>query len=221
MLLYIFELEILDPYGIAFLDACCLERIDNARIDHRSLEILDRIVVIEISGAHRHLRPYTGNNESTAVVTLDGKLLFLLELIYLLIFSDDIVKDNGRKLAYKLRYLVSQLLYSDTCSCTYDEYILESLTLNFIDEHLDLFIACSIALVGYNDLRSCREIGIELNEFIVDGIKIIDGIPAVRSGYVYYMDKKTCSLDMTKEIVSKACTFVCILDDTRDIRDNK
>lgn len=202
MLFDILKLEVLDPYRIAFLDACCLQCVDNAGIYHGSLEVLHGIVVIEVSGTHGHLSPCTDYDECTAVITLNGELLVLLELIDLLILGDIVVKDNGRKLGNELRYLIRELLYTDTCSSAYHEYILEALALYFINEHLDLFLCSTVALIGDYYLGTLGKLGIKLYQLIVDGIKVIDGIPAVSSRYVYYMDKEPGPLDMAEEIMT-------------------
>ena len=74
-----------------------------------------------------------------------------------------------------------------------------------------------IGFISCNNLRAFRELFIVLFQFTVNFVNILNGIPALTSGCVYYMNHHLRALNMTEKLMTKAGSKGCSFDQTRNI----
>jgi len=84
-----------------------------------------------------------------------------------------------------------------------------------------LLILCQIAFVARHDLWAGGKLRVKGNQFLIDLLKIRNGIAPFAAGNVYDMHQQPAALDMPQELMAEADALARPLDEARNIRHYK
>ena len=97
----------------------------------------------------------------------------------------------------------------------------QTLALHILAESFDLLLGGQIALVANDDLRTLSQHRAELCQFLVDLLKILDGLTALAAGDVHHMQQQAAALHMAQEVVAQTDALAGTLDQAGDIGADK
>ena len=217
LLTLVLKFDIVNIHSIAVLDALLLQMLEQSHLAQLLVEIVSRLVIVEIDILHQPLHPGARHQPGAAVVLhLEGAgVVGGLDDLHILRLVDGHRRQGPQLLRHHPHEIPGALGGSGA-----DFIQLASGFLCRRTQPLQIvaFRHQQVALVGRHDHGPVAQIHAVVAQLSANGPEVLHRVPALAAGNVHHVDQQTAPVDVPQEVMAQASTLRSALNDAGDVR---